>query len=211
MNGQTLYLAEFMKKLKELNSDINIDTTGKNVYFGGEGEAHRTGIFFKTEHICNIDKGFIPEFNVKGGGQINLINVSPTYALNHRDTCITQHIIVDSSNIMMLGELNRKLGTKETAEVSFGTYTVMASREKVVTQANEFDDAILVRRYVKREVLPCHIVRIGWRQLCELLINKKIPGVTREKLGEALNTTLRKGYTDAETFADVKKKAEAVL
>jgi hypothetical protein len=190
--------------LKELNNKIRIDTDSA---YGGDGDDSRCGIYYNSKLISAIDNKDIPEYDKYNRPEKQIINVSPRYALNNKDTCTTQHILIEPDNLVMLNEVNQKLGLKDMDEINFGTYDVIATREKVVTNAGLVDDAIMLRRYFKEVELPTHVETIGWRHIFERIIAAKIPKITRQALNKKFKVVLKKSNVQDKTFEDYKQEA----
>lgn len=186
---------DLIDKLKELDPSFSLHIAYLNKW-------GRAGLYHRGKLISNVDAGMVPEFDTHDKPSKEFITVSPGYALSHPDICITQHILIEPDNLPMLQELNKKLGLKMKDEVEFGTYRVIATREKVQMGDGSIDDAILVRRYIKKITMPSHIEKIGWRRIFSSVVKAKIEGVTRETIGKKFDVVLKKKFIEVKSFQD---------
>ena len=197
------------KALAELNGCVKLDnnTMDKQEYFGGN--ENRTGVFYKSDHICNIQRGSIPEFNTFGDYNKVLMPVSPEVGLRPENysTVVTRQFLLTEEDIT-IQEANLNLGTRKSGVIMFGGHQVMAERKNAQLTDGRIVAAILFRAYLKPVVLPHKIDRMGWRETFAHILKANIPGITGKTLGEKLNVDLiNRKNVSIQSIEDLKKKA----
>lgn len=187
----------FKDRLLELCDELVFDEGGQDERIYEGGNQNRTGIFYRGEHLCNVDRGVVTEWEVVEDFLEPVIErISPHEALsNPLDEKITTHQDLfhprgDCFQQQCFLDLNRKLGKRLHGEVKFGSGQSMARRMDVQLKNGETVPGILVYIYVREEMKKTSIARIGWRHAFEYLLAHKIPGITREAIEEAFDVDI---------------------
>lgn len=193
----TIDYSDFKAKLLELCDELVFDEGGQDERIYEGGNQNRTGIFYRGDHICNVDRGFITEWEQMERFLEPVVErISPHKALsNPLDESVTTHqdlfhVRGDHFEKQCFLDLNRKLGKRLHGEVRFGTGTSMARRMDVTMKDGDIIPGILVYVYLKESMKQTNIERIGWRHAFEYLLAHKIPGITREAIEEKFDVDI---------------------
>ena len=214
----------FKSSLQELSDEITFDEGDGDWVFEG-GNQNRTGIFFRGNHICNVDRGFVTEFEkVEEFCEPNEIRISPQEN-NQTDESITCHQDLfhtkgDVFEQECFKDLNLKLGKQYTGQVKFGTSRdgqsdqAIARRMEVgykdkVTGEIEAIDGIMVYIYLKEVMIKTTIERIGWRSVFDQLLALNIDGITKETIESKFDVDITSIQTS--DGPSVEKEAAEVL
>lgn len=193
-------------KLKELLPNLQVDIDSRNIY-PGSLEGQRMGLFLGNEHVCNIERGDVPEFNCYGEYAKAMMLIHPS---ERRPSDVTQQIMTmpEGSTITLFIEANKNLGRKTLDEIKVGTMPCIAQRLIGTDPATgEAIHCILLRIYYRWMDLPHAVDRVGWRQLFEEIINKT--GIKKEDIEKKFDVVLT-GRTDGESIREIAAKKGSI-
>lgn len=183
----TFHCNDILAKLQELNPDLSIHDNSNDEFVYAGGNDHRTGLYYKNQHLCNIERGELPEMDAWGDFARCLLHVSVAEGLNHREDSISSEQWVSEDAQPTFTILSRHLGDADIAVVQLGD-----AQEACISR--EYDQSghtwIVARYYFREKVLPHRVIKLGWRHTFHVLLQHKIPGITRESLERAFSIDL---------------------
>jgi hypothetical protein len=206
--GKTITYADFKTKMKQLNQDIVFDERddGSHIYYGTALGAARTGIWWKNDHICNIERiAAIPEFNIYGDPKEDVFPLTiedcisdnsqrPDGNFNSYFYTVEVHLNIDPQTFLRLHRL-------------IGNQMEMVAKRKDYTSAEillERTSPLCITAYFALGYRTCStkVIRIGWRHMFNRLVSIGIPGVTKENIRRVFNVTYEPNYRSDQQLYD---------
>ena len=193
--GKTITYPDFKEKLCQLNPDIVFDERddGSHIYYGTALGSARTGIWFKNDHICNIERiGAIPEFNIYGAPREDVYPISINECVeddrqrpdgSYYSYFYTVEVHLSRDPVTFL-KLNRLIGNQME----------MIAKRKDFTSAEvllERTSSSVITAYFSLGYRVCSTktIRIGWRYMFDRLVTLNIPGITKANVRKVFGVT----------------------
>lgn len=170
--GQFLAEDKLKAALKGLNPGLHFDVGG-NLEFPHPQMEKRQGVWYNGRHVCSMDRGNIPEYKIwmleAGMADIDWVDVD-----RHDDVQIAYVEIMPTD------------AEYETAWMAFE-----AKRDGYHLDLN---GKLFHYRACRMTLQPSYIEYVGWRHTLHRIINKKIPGVTKGTLCQALGLNVHTAH-----------------
>lgn len=164
--------------LKELNPDIRVHDNSNDAVWYSTGNEHRTGIYYKDRHICNVQRGEIPEWDQWGNHAVARLPISVDEGQSNPDKSITIEQWFDASQSFYHDLVSLLDGrTEKTVKLGPENQQCHVARSKMGPK-----DAVCVRFYFMEKTIPHRVQILGWKTVMQFLMQAKIPGVTRKTL-----------------------------
>lgn len=200
---------DFERKLRELNSDIHFDETKTFRYpYDPDG---RTGIMHHNEHVCNVSRGTMREEDTIGkpGFYEDVVDANEALLLKNRTSgnYIMNFYQLTPDVESLWAEVQMKLDGADRGIIFLGGTQVTVERMYGWDAEGDFIQNLLVRVYTKKALMDSCVIRLGWRDVLETILTKRIPNLTRETLSEKFNVELVRGKQVGKSFKEIVEKA----
>ena len=183
--GNSIDYNDLKKKLLELQPNLVFDEgSGRCVYMFAEGKM-RAGLYYNKDYISAVERGAIPELSLYDKWEDQVIPASPQEVLAEPDGTKAwfEEIWVtrekDPQNFMVLDQW---LGIEPIRILKYPKTEVMVQRENGC--------CIVISNGFRKVSLPSHVLRIGWREVLERLLDARIPNITKNALEKKFNVDL---------------------
>lgn len=172
LQGKTISLLDAEATLRNLNPDITVDKTGRSW-----GRLNRYGLMYKNRFITNVENDVWPEHSIWDSWDEYIVPATAQeYFTDTDNTWATEIWCRESEDPQRYRILDLMLGPKMAENLNIDGKEVGVVR---------YPNAIVITSMWKFAMLPSRILKIGWREVFDALVEANIPNITAHSLSRA--------------------------
>lgn len=169
--GKTFDSSVIEQGLRELNRDFHFDAATKHGAWHPYQDS-RQGVFYHGQHLCSMDRGIVPEYKQWGVSSPRKMEVPWSEA--DKDDVTVEFRTLDPT----------MEGYEDLLEV--------ARKGKDPRYVLRADGILCEYKPMAIRQVPARVVLVGWRHTFERILQRDIPGVTRQSLSEKFGVDMLK-------------------